>query len=252
MDLWEGVPTNKVVGALWPNDASGNVYANPQQGFPNAMAAKGYKLVDPGRYPGTLTDYSSLIQKFKENSVEIVVGVCPPPAFSNFWSQAAQQGFMPKIVTMAAALLFPAAVNALGDRSVGLCTEVNWSPGFPFKSSLTGQTAAQLCAQWEEETGKQWTQPMGHSHALFEVAIDVLKRTKNIDSPESILDAILTTNYNSIVGHLQWPGQPFKNICKTPLVGGQWVRGKKFKYDLLIVSNEIAKEIPKQSVMKSL
>ena len=172
---------------------------------------------------------------------------------ANFWSQAAQQGFRPKIVTISAALLFPAAVNALGgDRGVGLTTQINWSPGFPFKSGLTGQTSAQLCAQWEKETGKQWTQPIGHKHALFEVAIDVLKRTRNIDSPKSVADAIGTTNYNSIVGHLQWPGQPFKNVCKTPLIGGQWVRGKKYKYDILIVNNMEAKEIPLQSPLKSL
>jgi branched-chain amino acid transport system substrate-binding protein len=154
---------------------------------------------------------------------------------------------------MSAALLFPSALNALGDRGVGLTTEVNWSPGYPFKSGLTGQTAAQLCDQWEKETGKQWTQPIGHTHALFEVTVDVLKRTKNIDSPQSILDAIRTTNYSSIVGHLQWPSHPpFQNVCTTPVVGGQWVRGKKYKYDLSIVSNATAKEIPIQSSLKPL
>jgi branched-chain amino acid transport system substrate-binding protein len=104
-----------------------------------------------------------------------------------------------------------------------------------------------MCAQWEKETGKQWSQPIGPKHALFEVALDVLKRTKNIDSPESILDAITTTNYNSIAGHIQWTGQPLKNVCRTPLCGGQWVRGKNFKYDLIVVSNKLAPEIPRQA-----
>ena len=36
-------------------------------------------------------------------------------------------------------LLFPAAVNALGDRGDGMSTEVWWTPAYPFKSSLTGQ-----------------------------------------------------------------------------------------------------------------
>ena len=30
-----------------------------------------------------------------------------PPDFATFWSQAAQQGFKPKIVTIGKALLFP-------------------------------------------------------------------------------------------------------------------------------------------------
>ena len=34
-----------------------------------------------------------------------------------------------------------------------------------------------------------------------------------------------------------------KNACRTPLVGGQWVKGKKFKYDLVIVNNKSAPQI---------
>jgi branched-chain amino acid transport system substrate-binding protein len=251
-NLWAGLPTNKVVGALWPNDMAGNAFADAEHGLPNAMRAKGFKLVDPGRFQINISDYAAQISLFKQQNVEILTGVLSPPAFATFWSQAAQQGFKPKIATMAAAVLFPASVNALGDRGLGLSTEVNWSPYHPFKSGLTGQTAAQLCAQWEKETHKQWTQPMGYKHALFEVALDVLKRTKNIDSPEAIRDAIRETNYNSIVGHIQWTGRPVKNVAKTPLVGGQWVRGKNFKYDLVLVNTESAKEIKSQAPLKPL
>jgi branched-chain amino acid transport system substrate-binding protein len=89
---------------------------------------------------------------------------------------------------------------------------------------------------------------MGFKHALFEVALDVLKRTKDIDSPEAIRDAIRGTNYSSIVGPVSWTSNPFgnpvKNVSKTPLVAGQWVKGKKFKYDLVVVNSDTAKQIP--------
>jgi branched-chain amino acid transport system substrate-binding protein len=129
---------------------------------------------------------------------------------------------------------------------------VNWSPAHPFKSGLTGQSCAEYAAQWEKETGKQWSMVLGFKHALFEVAIDVLKRTKNIDSRQSVLEAIRATNYNSIAGHVQWTGIPVKNVSTTPLVGGQWVRGTKHKYDLVIVNNETAPFIKTQAAMKSL
>ena len=246
MDTWAGLPTNKVVGGLWADDASGIGFSHA---FPPLMEANGFKLVDPGRFSLNNPDFSAQIHMFKQGQVEIIHGEMPAGVFAEFLTQAAQQAFKPKIITMSASLLFPSQVNALTDDSgQGLCTEVNWSFEYPYKSGLTGQTAAQLCAQWEEETGKQWTQAIGHKHALFEVAIDVLKRTKNIDSPQSIRDAILTTNYNSIVGHLQWTGEPTKNVCKTPLCSGQWVRGKKYKYDLAVVSNIFAKEIPKHAL----
>jgi branched-chain amino acid transport system substrate-binding protein len=34
------------------------------------------------------------------------------------------------------------------------------------------------------------------------------------------------------------------NVTKTPLVGGQWVRGKDFRFDMVVVSNKTAPNIP--------
>ena len=86
------------------------------------------------------------------------------------------------------------------------------------------------------------TQPIGYQHALFEITIDVLKRSKSID-PKSILDAIVATNYNSIVGPVRWTGQPVKNVSKTPLVAGQWQRNGS-EFELVITANKPAPEIP--------
>ncbi|MFM2288997.1 MAG: hypothetical protein RL684_2140, partial [Pseudomonadota bacterium] len=33
LDLWDRLDTNKVVAALWPNDAEGNAFSEPQRGF---------------------------------------------------------------------------------------------------------------------------------------------------------------------------------------------------------------------------
>jgi branched-chain amino acid transport system substrate-binding protein len=250
--MWATVPTNMVVGALWGNDNDGNAFGDPKLGFPPVLQARGFKVVDPGRFQPMTNDYSAQIRMFKDAKVEIVTGVLPPPAFSTFWSQAAQQGFKPKIATVAKALLFPAAVDALGDRGTGLSTEVWWTPSHPFKSSLNGQTASQFCTQFERETKKQWTQPTGFKHALFEIAFDALKRTKNINSPAAVRDALAATNLNTLVGPVQWTGKPVKNVCRTPLVGGQWVRGKKYKYDLVVVNNDSYKQIPTNGSLKSI
>ncbi len=125
-----------------------------------------------------------------------------------------------------------------------------WSPSHPFKSSLTGQSAAQLAEAYEAATKKQWTQPIGFVHALFEVAADTLKRTKDVSKKASIRDALAATNLETIVGTVAWGKGPVKNVAKTPLVGGQWVKGKKFKYDLVIVNNETAPKIPTTAKLK--
>jgi branched-chain amino acid transport system substrate-binding protein len=242
VNLWDSAPTNKVVGGLFPNDADGNAWGDPKLGLPPALAAAGYKLHDPGRYQVMNNDFTSQISAFKAAGCEIVTGNMIPPDFATFWSQAAQQGFKPKIVTIGKALLFPSVIESLGARGNGLSSEIWWTPHHPFKSGLTGQSAAQLAEAYTAATKRPWTQPIGFQHALFEVAIDTLKRAKAVD-PKSILAALTSTDYKSIVGPIKWSGQPVKNVSKTPLVAGQWQR-KGDKFELVITANKPAPEIP--------
>src|SRR5215813_1147301 len=241
--LWNGAPTNKVIGGLFPNDADGNAWGDPERGLPKPLAAAGYRLIDPGRYQPVNNDFTSQISAFKTAGAEIVTGNMIPPDFATFWSQAAQQGFRPKVVTIGKALLFPSVINSLGARGNGLTTEIWWTPSHPFKSGLTGQSARELTDAYTRATQRPWTQPIGFKHALFEVAVDVLKRARNLGDAKSILDAITATNYNSIVGPVRWSGGPVKNVSKTPLVSGQWQR-KGNAIGLVITQNETAKNIP--------
>jgi branched-chain amino acid transport system substrate-binding protein len=248
--MWATAGTNKVVGGLWPNDGDGNAWGDGKLGFPPVLAKGGYTVVDPGRYQNLTADYSAQIAKYKDAKVEILTGVPIPPDFTTFWNQAMQKGFKPKVATVGKALLFPSSVEALGANGEGLSSEVWWTPKHPFKSSLTGQTAAQLAEAYEAGTKKQWTQPLGFAHALFELAVDVLKRSKDLDSAAAIRDAIAATKLDTIVGTISWQGGPVKNVAKTPLVGGQWRKGGKHKYELVIVDNSQAKMIPVQDKLR--
>jgi branched-chain amino acid transport system substrate-binding protein len=166
--------------------------------------------------------------------VELVTGVITPVDAKGFLAQARRQGFRPKAITLAKALLFPATVEALGDAGDGLSTEVWWSPTMPYRSSLTGQTAAQLAAGYEAGS-RQWIQPLGFVHALFELAIDALKRAKDAGR-EALRDAISATDAKTVVGPVKFgvAGAP-RNVAKTPLALGQWGKGTKHKYELSIV-----------------
>jgi len=252
LPMWDQLPTNKVVGGLFPNDADGNAWGDAKNGLPPALTKAGYKLIDPGRYQVMNNDFTSQISAFKAAGCEMVVGNMIPPDFATFWSQAAQQGFRPKIVTIGKALLFPSAVESLGPRGDGLSTEIWWTPNFPFKSGLTGQSARELTEAYTKATSRPWTQPIGYQHALFEVAVDILKRAKDLNDPKSILEAITSTNYQSMVGPVRWTGQPVKNVTKTPLVAGQWVRQANGKFDLVIAENKSAPAIPVGGKLKPL
>lgn len=242
---WNSVATNKKVGGLFPNDGDGNAWGDKELGFPKPLAAMGYSLTDPGRFQNGTQDFSAQIAAFKKDGVEIVTGVVIPPDAKTFLTQARQQGFRPKVVTLGKALLFPSAIEALGDLGRDLTTEVWWTPSHPFASSLTKQSAKALAEAYETGTGKQWTQPIGFAHALFEVASNALSRAKSLKAGD-VRDAVSATSLDTVVGPVKWGGAgPMKNVSKTPLVLGQWVPGSgKRKVELVVVNNEAAKNIP--------
>ena len=243
-NMWGQVPTNKSVGGLFPNDGDGNAWGDKERGFPPVLTKLGYKLTDPGRFQNLNDNFSAQISAFKAANVEVVTGVIIPPDLTTFWNQAQQQGFKPKAVSIGKALLFPVVLEGLGTAGHNLSTEVWWTPSHPFKSSLSGASAKQLGDGYTQATKKQWTQPIGFVHALFEVAVDVLKRSKGAGERASVLDAIAKTRLDTIVGPIAWGAGPVKNVAKTPLVGGQWRRGGAFKYDLVITDNKTAPNIP--------
>jgi branched-chain amino acid transport system substrate-binding protein len=245
-DMWQTVDTDKTVGLLCPNDPDGNALADAKTGFPAGVSALGYKLVDPGRFQDLSDDFSAVIGQMKDGGVEIVSGIPIPPDFATFWTQAKQQGFKPKLVTMAKAVLFSSAVEALGDAGDGLASEVWWTPNHPFTSSLTGEKSKDISDKYEASTGKQWTQFVGFVHALFEVCFDVLARAGSTDK-QAIADAAAATKLDTVVGPVAYGknGLP-KNISPTSLVGGQWKKttGGKFPFELLVVNNTQSPEIP--------
>ena len=241
--LWGHPGVEKKVGGLFPNDADGNAWGDPELGFPKPLAAGGFTLTDPGRYQPLSDDFTAQITAFKSAGAEIITGVMIPPDFGTFWAQAAQQGLKPKIVTIGKALLFPSAIEALGERGNGLSSEIWWSPNHPFSSSLNGLSAKALADGYTAATNRPWTQPIGFRHALFEVVADVVKRTSDLEDSAAIIEAIRGTSLKTIVGTVDWSKGPVKNVSKTPLVAGQWQK-KDGKFDLVITTNTQAPEIP--------
>ena len=251
--MWQSVETNKKVGTLYIDNLAGTAFSSPERGLPAGIKAAGYQEMSTGLFQIATDDFSNQVSAFKNGGVDIVSGFTYGNHWVTLWNQAAQAGFKPQICTVAAAFLFPTAVNALGDRGDGMSTEVWWTPAYPFKSSLTGQTAAQLAAEWESSTGRQWTQPIGYAHALWETGFAALRNSDPQDK-NSIRDAIAGLDLETIVGPVKFKGSPIKNVAVTSLSGGQWrkTKGGKSKYELLIVHNGTAPFIPKQADLVTL
>jgi len=259
MDMWSQIPTNKVVGGLWSNSATGN---GIRPIWTKILADNGYKLVDGGAFPENLEDFTSIISAFKAGGVEIIEGgITNIPDWTNFWKQAVQQGLRDKlkIATIGGALLFPSTVESLGDIAPGLSSEVWWTPRYPFKSSLTGETCQEFADEFEKRTSRQWSQPLEH-YVIFEVAADVLKRTANIDDKNALLESLKTTKLDTtIVGPIDFNGpakpgtvRPTPNVYKTPTGGIQWVKGTKWPFDMVLCSNKTSPLITVEAKLKPL
>jgi branched-chain amino acid transport system substrate-binding protein len=251
--MWDMIQTNKKVGGLYPNDADGQAFSG---GLPAAFQALGYSYVDPGRYENNTEDYTAIISKFRSEGVEIVNGVPTPPDFSNFWKQAVQQGFRPRVSTEAKAMLFPDGVNALGELGDGQTVECWFHNTYPFVSDLTGLKAQDICDLWESDTGSQWTQPLCF-FGQFEVWTDIMKRCTNPLDKLAIIEATKQTNVMTIGGPVNWTVNPepysgWNNFSTKAMTGGQWVKSKgtKWKYDLEIVASVSQPEIKTTATIK--
>jgi branched-chain amino acid transport system substrate-binding protein len=242
-EIWKIADGATSVGLLLPNDADGSAWADTTVGFPPFIEAQGLTPDNPGVYPNGTADFSAQIAQFKNNGDEILTAIPIPPDFTTFWKQAVQQGYQPKVATVAKAILFPSAVEALGDLGNNLSTEVWWAPSYPYSSSLTGQSSEEFAAAFEESTGAQWTQPLGFAEALFEVAVAAIGASDSIESAD-LAAALAGLSVDTIVGPVDWTSGPVPNVAKTPLVGGQWRLQDDGSYELVIVVNPGNEQIP--------
>ncbi|MCC6949680.1 MAG: ABC transporter substrate-binding protein [Bradyrhizobiaceae bacterium] len=239
VNIWRSVESNRKIGLLLPRNLDGEVWGNKEYGLPPALRAAGFEVIAPSLYQPRTNDFSAQIAEFRDKRCDIVGGLVYPADLRTFVVQCAQQNYKPPIMTIAAGLLFASNVEALGNLGIGMSTEAWWTPAFPFPSSLTGETSAKIAADWEAKTGKQWTQPLGYSHANWEVAIDTLKRSADPLNREAIRDSLKKIDLQTVVGKIKFSGSPHANVCKTPIVGGQWIRGAKYPFDLKIIESSL-------------
>jgi branched-chain amino acid transport system substrate-binding protein len=246
MPMWDDVQTNKVLGLLAQNDPDGVAWAD---GAKNVLGKAGYKVIDIGRFPAGTMDYGTIISGWKKENVEIIFANMSPPDFTRVWRQCFRENFIPKICTVGRALMFPTAVEAIGgDLGLGTSTEAVWHPSYPFKSSLTGETARQLSEAYETASGKQWTAPLGGLYGGYEIVADALKRAQSLDK-EALRKALAATDLGTIQGQIKFNE---KNISIVPSGGLQWVKGKKFPFDPVLVSSGNYKMLPKDGKMVSI
>ncbi len=238
----EKYDTSSTVGCMFPNDSDGNAF---RAAFPLFTGPAGYKLIDPPAYTDGLTNFSSMISTFKSNNCDFFTNVPLPPDFNTMWKQSAELGYKPKLATVAKVLLFPTDVTALGSLVNNVATDAWWHPGMPWKSSLTGQTCAQIADAFQTDTGLQYYQSLSN-YSLFEAAYAALKSASDPHDKEEVADALFKVNIQGLAGNLDWTSakNPAPGVVDTPCVGVQWKPSSKWGWSQYVVDNTLMPEVP--------
>lgn len=255
---------NSTFAEMFPNDADGNAFAGGFAPTVNAIYPNKFQFVtSQNGYTDLSGDWSAMAQAFKTQGpnggpCDLFI-CCPlPPDFQSFWTTASQQGWLPKIATVAKVMLFPSDATALGALSKNIATDAWFTPYAPYKSSLDGLTAAKFATNYQTPT-RQWVQSMGSTYTLFEVAYNALSRVKSLN-PLEIAEALQTTdmkmtmcgplNMNS-TGKDGTIASPAKGIGIIPPVGVQWkpgstklIGGRKYDWSQYVVDNTLNKSVP--------
>jgi branched-chain amino acid transport system substrate-binding protein len=243
--IWNRVSTDKIVACQYPNDADGNAF---REGFEPLIQAAGYTVVDGGAYADGTADFTSMISEFTSKNCEVFSNCPLPPDFNTFWKQASQQGFKPKIATVAKVLLFPADCTALGPTLVNnIATDSWWGPYMPYMSSLDGTSASALASAYEASSGQQWLQSLGSTYALFEVAKEAFSAVSDPHDKAEVANALHNVSYSGMCGPINFASGPAPGVGIIPPVGVQWKAqsaSSKYPVEMKVVDNSLNKSVP--------
>jgi branched-chain amino acid transport system substrate-binding protein len=257
-ELFDQIPNNKIVAMLFGNNADAAGWLAPTAA-PAVFAAKGYKLIEPGLYTPGAEDFTAQITAFKKAGCDILCGANTPPEFTTFWQQSLQQGFKPKIACVGQALLFPETLKAIGPTGYGLVGECGWHRTFPYKDSITGDTAEQMAQDFEAKAHQVACSATPAMLQLIEWMVDSYKRATNPEDKNSVIEAVKTTNMITVEGPIDFTQavdptgwHPVPNVFKATAAAGQWVKGTTFPFEQVIVSNAAAPDVKVQAKVQPL
>jgi len=232
---------NHKVAAAFPNDADGNAF---RAVFPAVLKPTGYNLDISTAYPDGLTDYTSMISQFKRDGDDFFTNVPLPPDFATMWTQALQQGFKPKLATVAKVLLFPTDAYAMGSKVYNIATDAWWVPELPWHSSLTGEDCQQLATAFTAAGLGQPNQNISN-YTLFEIAYAALTSVDNPHDKAEVAAALFKVKLpEAVAGPIDYTStnvksNPAPGVAITPPVGIQWQKGTKYQLEAKVVDNTL-------------
>ena len=232
---------NHKVAAAFPNDSDGSAF---RAVFPPILKGAGYDIDLSAAYADGLTNYTSMISQFKSASDDFFTNVPLPPDFATMWTQSLQQGFKPKLATVAKVLLFPTDAYAMGSKVYNIATDAWWVPSLPWHSSLTGQTCPELADLFTSDGLGQPNQNISN-YTLFEIAHQALTSVNDPHNHEEVAAALYQVSLpEAVAGPVDYTStnaktNPAPGVAITPPVGIQWQKGTTYPLEAKVVDNTL-------------
>jgi len=229
------------VAAAFPNDSDGNAF---RAVFPPILKGAGYKTVLSSAYTDRLTNYSSMISQFKSSGADFFTNGPLPPDFATMWKQSVQQGFNPKLATVAKVLLFPPDAYAMGSLAYNIATDSWWVPSLPWTSSFTGQTCQQLADAYTADGNGQPNANISN-YTLFEIAYKAFTSVNDPHNKDEVAQAIHNVVIpDAVAGPMDFTSSknPAPGVVITPPVGIQWQKSTKYPVEAVVVDNTLLPE----------
>ena len=234
--------TGAKVGIAFANDADGSAWYDI---FKANLDKDGYVLVDPGKYPSLTNDFSNVVNKFKEEDIDILAGTNIPPDFATLYTQLIAAGVEVGCVTMGKCCLLEGDINSLEGLGEGIMTEVWWAPTNPFTSALTGISAADLGAKYSADNeGRAMPQPAAYGYAALELAVQAFQKAGTTDKAK-VVEAMRALDTETVVGPIKYD-QKMGGLTygDTVIAGGQW-QMEDGKLTLKVIDNTVYPIVPK-------
>jgi len=192
------------------------------------LRQKGYNPVgidkNVGLFPLGTTDFTAMIEKWKESNVEIIFADATGGAFGTMWRQCHTLGFQPKLILASMAALFYLDVAAWGgDWPNAICCEMWWSPLFDCPG-IGDTTPQSLTERWVEKTNQPLNPGIGYGYFPMQILFDAIERAGTLDG-EEVNKAIGGTDIMTIDYRVKF--NPEMHMSWLPLVLGQWQKTDK-------------------------
>jgi branched-chain amino acid transport system substrate-binding protein len=239
--IGEKYGNNHKVAAAFPNDSDGNAF---RAVFPSILKGAGYSIDMSTAYTDGLTNYTSMITQFKNHGDDFFTNVPLPPDFATMWTQSLQQGFKPKLATVAKVLLFPTDAYSMGSKVYNIATDAWWVPELPWHSSFTGQTCPELATAYTAAGLGQPNQNISN-YSLFEIAYAAFTLVDNPHDKAALAAALFQVKLpEAVAGPLDYTStnaktNPAPGVAITPPVGIQWQKGTKYPLEYKVVDNTL-------------